>query len=220
MSLCSETDAESHQGKKSGYDSISQTKAYISAAEWETSAERAIDGMKQRPFWLARYPYNGAMAKKNKSRKIVGDALIARNKRATFDYKVDEKFEAGLVLQGWEVKSLREGRVQLVDGYVQLVRGEAWLYGANINPLNSTSSHYVAENTRRRKLLLNRRELSRLIGAVERKGYTIVAMSMYWKNGKAKIEIGIGKGKKEFDKRATIKDRDWQRDKARVVRTH
>jgi SsrA-binding protein len=107
-----------------------------------------------------------------------------------------------------------------VDGYVQLFRGEAWLYGCNINPLNSTSTHYVAENQRRRKLLLNRRELSRLIGAVERKGYTIVAMAMYWKNGKVKIEIGIGKGKKEFDKRATIKDRDWQRDKARVIRVN
>jgi SsrA-binding protein len=160
------------------------------------------------------------MAKKNKDKKTASDGLIARNKRATYDYKIDEKFEAGLVLQGWEVKSLREGRVQLVDGYVQIFRGEAFLYGANINPLNSASTHYVAENTRRRKLLLNRRELSRLIGAVERKGYTIVAMSMYWKNGKVKIEIGIGKGKKEFDKRATIKDRDWQRDKARVIRTH
>ena len=110
--------------------------------------------------------------------------------------------------------------MQLVDGYVQLVRGEAWLYGCNINPLNSTSNHFVAENLRRRKLLLKRRELSRLVGAVERKGYTIVAMSMYWKNGKVKIEIGIGKGKKEFDKRATIKDRDWQRDKARVIRVN
>ena len=164
--------------------------------------------------------YNARMAKKNKGKKISGDALIARNKRATFDYKIDEKFEAGMVLQGWEVKSLREGKVQLVDGYVQIVRGEAWLYGCNITPLNSASSHYVAENQRRRKLLLNRRELARLIGAVERKGYTIVAMSLYWKNGKVKMEMGIGKGKKEFDKRATIKDRDWQRDKARVVRTH
>lgn len=160
------------------------------------------------------------MAKKNKKKKISGDALIARNKRATYDYKIDEKFEAGLVLQGWEVKCLRQGRVHLVDGFVQIIRGEAWLLGANINPLNSTSTHYVAENTRRRKLLLNRRELSRLIGAVERKGYTIVAMSMYWKNGKVKLEMGIGKGKKEYDKRASIKDRDWQRDKARVVRTH
>jgi len=160
------------------------------------------------------------MAKKNKKPKASGDAHIARNKRATYDYRIDEKFEAGMALQGWEVKSLREGRVQLVDGYVQVVKGEAWLYGCNINPLNSASTHYVAENRRRRKLLLHRRELARLIGAVERKGYTIVAISMYWKNRKVKLEIGIGKGKKEFDKRATIKDRDWQRDKARMVRTH
>jgi len=167
-----------------------------------------------------RGPYNARMAKKNKKPKVSGEASIARNKRATFDYRIDEKFEAGIALQGWEVKSLREGRVQLVDAYVQVVRGEAWLYGCNINPLNSTSSHYVAENRRRRKLLLHRRELARLIGAVERKGYTIVAIAMYWKNGKVKLEIGIGKGKKEFDKRATIKERDWQRDKARMVRTH
>jgi len=160
------------------------------------------------------------MAKKKKKPALPAGALIARNKRATFDFAIDERFEAGVMLQGWEVKSLREGRVQLVDGYVQLVRMEAWLYGCSITPLVNASTHVVAEAQRRRKLLLNRRELSRLIGAVERKGYTIVAMSMYWKNGKVKLEIGIGKGKKEFDKRATIKDRDWQRDKARVIRTN
>lgn len=162
------------------------------------------------------------MAKKNKSGsagKSPG-GTIARNKRATYDYKIDEKFEAGLVLQGWEVKSLREGRVQLVDGYVQIYRMEAFLYGCTITPLITASSHSVVESLRPRKLLLHRRELARLIGAVERKGYTIVAMSLYWKNGRVKVEIGIGKGKKEYDKRASIKDRDWQRDKARVVRTH
>lgn len=160
------------------------------------------------------------MAKKKKKPSLPPGALIARNKRATYDYAIDEKFEAGLMLQGWEVKSLREGRVQLVDAYVQVVRGEAWLYGCSITPLVNASSHVVAEAQRRRKLLLNRRELDRLIGAVERKGYTIVAMSMYWKNGRVKLEIGIGKGKKEYDKRASIKDRDWARDKARVVRAH
>lgn len=159
------------------------------------------------------------MAKKKKSPAHAG-SLIARNKRATFDYAIDERFEAGLMLQGWEVKSLREGKVQLVDGYVQIVRGEAWLHGCSITPLVNASSHVVAEAQRRRKLLLNRRELARLIGSVERKGFTIVAMSLYWKNGRVKLEIGIGKGKKEYDKRASIKDRDWQRDKARVVRTH
>lgn len=160
------------------------------------------------------------MAKKKNKPALPAGALIARNKRATYDFAIDEKFEAGLVLQGWEVKSLREGRVQLVDGHVQIYRGEAWLFGCTITPLVNASSHVVAEAQRRRKLLLNGRELARLIGSVERKGYTIVAMSLYWKNGKVKLEIGMGKGKKEYDKRASIKDRDWQRDKARVVRTH
>ena len=159
------------------------------------------------------------MAKKKKSPLNPG-ALIARNKRATYDYKIDEKFEAGLALQGWEVKSLREGRVTLVDGFVQIIRMEGWLYGCTITPLVNASSHKVAEALRPRKLLLHRRELARLTGSVDRKGYTIVAMSLYWKNGRVKVEIGLGKGKKEFDKRASIKDRDWARDKARVVRVH
>ncbi len=164
--------------------------------------------------------YNGGMAKHKKKPKIPGSSTIARNKRATYDYKIDEKFEAGLVLQGWEVKSLRAGKGQLTDGYVQLYNMEAWLYGCNITPLISASTHRVIEGQRRRKLLLHKRELGKLIGAVERKGYTIVALAMYWKNGKVKLEIGIGKGKKEFDKRASIKERDWNRDKQRVVRVH
>ncbi len=160
------------------------------------------------------------MAKKNKKLKKPTGNIIARNKRATFDFKIDEKFEAGVVLQGWEVKSLRAGKVQLTDGYVQIYKMEAWLYGCHITPLISTSTHSVPNDNRRRKLLLHRRELARLIGAVERKGYAIVAMSVYWKNGRVKVEIGLGKGKKEYDKRATIKDRDWQRDKQRHVRIH
>ena len=160
------------------------------------------------------------MAKKKKKPSGHGGALIARNKRATYDYAIDERFEAGVALQGWEVKSLREGRVQLVDAFVQIVRGEAWLYGCGITPLVTASSHNVADPRRPRKLLMHRREIARLIGSVERKGYTIVGMSLYWKNGRVKAEIGIGKGKREYDKRATMKDRDWQRDKARVVRTH
>ena len=161
------------------------------------------------------------MAKKTKKKpKAPVGALIARNKRATYDYAIDEKLEAGVMLQGWEVKSLREGRVQLVDAFVQLVRMEAWLYGVSITPLVTASSHNVTDARRPRKLLLHRRELARLIGSVERKGYTIVCMSLYWKHGRVKAEIGVGKGKREFDKRATMKDRDWQRDKARVVRTH
>ena len=160
------------------------------------------------------------MTKKKKRSVASAGATIARNKRASFDFAIEERFEAGLVLQGWEVKSLREGRVQLVDAYVQIVRMEAWLYGCAITPLVNASTHRVAEARRPRKLLLHRRELARLIGAVERKGYTIVATSLYWKQGRVKIEIGIGKGKREYDKRASIKERDWQRDKARLIRTH
>jgi len=160
------------------------------------------------------------MAKKSKKTKTSGEGSIARNKRATYDYKIDEKFEAGIVLQGWEVKSLRAGRAQLTDGFVQIHKMEAWLHGCNITPLITASSHSVPELQRRRKLLLNRRELARLTGAVDRKGYTIVAIALYWKRGKVKIEIGLGKGKKEFDKRASIKEREWNRDKARSIRTH
>lgn len=158
------------------------------------------------------------MAKQKKQNKADGSSQIARNRRASFDYRIEEKFEAGLVLQGWEVKSIREGRVQLNDGFVQIHNMEAWLHGCHITPLLSASTHKTTESTRRRKLLLNRRELSKLIGSVERKGFTLIPTSMYWKRGKVKLEIGLGKGKKEFDKRATMKERDWQRDKARTLR--
>lgn len=157
------------------------------------------------------------MAKKKKA-KTDGSATIARNKRATFDYKIEEKYEAGIALQGWEVKSLREGRVQLTDGFVQLHNMEAWLYNCHITPLISASTHRTNESTRRRKLLLHGNELAKLTGLTERKGYTLVAMSLYWKRGKVKVQVGLGKGKKEYDKRASIKDRDWQRDKARTIR--
>ncbi len=157
------------------------------------------------------------MGKKNKPVKKVGDGQIAKNKRATFDYQISEKFEAGLVLQGWEVKSMRAGKVQLTDAFVQLRNGEAWLYGCGVTPLISTSTHHAAVSQRPKKLLLHRRELARLIGSVERKGFTIVGMRLYWNRGNVKVEIGLAKGKKEYDKRATIKERDWQRDKARLL---
>ena len=122
------------------------------------------------------------------------------------------------MLQGWEVKSLRAGRVTIVEAYVLLKNGEAFLIGATITPLLSTSNHYVPEATRTRKLLLNRRELNRMIGAVQQKGYTCVPLSFYWKNGMAKCKIGLAKGKQTHDKRQTEKERDWQREKARVFR--
>ena len=144
--------------------------------------------------------------------------LIAENRRARYDYFIEERLEAGLVLQGWEVKSMRAGKAQVAEAYVYLKEGEAFLFGANITPLKTASTHVVPEPTRTRKLLLNKSELSRLVGSVERKGYTLVPLDLHWKEGRAKLEIGLAKGKKQHDKRATEKDRDWQRDKARVMR--
>ena len=143
---------------------------------------------------------------------------IALNKKARHDYFIEERFEAGVALQGWEVKALRAGRLQLKEGYVLLKDGEAWLFGAHIAPLPTTSTHVIADPTRSRKLLLHRRQIDSLVGAVERKGHTIVPLAMYWKNGRAKLEIGIAKGKKQHDKRADSRDRDWQREKARVLK--
>ncbi|HEY4342292.1 MAG TPA: SsrA-binding protein SmpB [Steroidobacteraceae bacterium] len=145
--------------------------------------------------------------------------LIAENRKARFDYFIEERYEAGMVLQGWEVKSMRAGKAQLTESYVYVKNGEAFLYGAHIAPLTTTSTHFIAEPTRTRKLLLNLSEIEQLEHAVERDGYTLVPLEMYWKSGRAKIQIGVAKGKKQHDKRATEKDRDWQRDKARILRT-
>jgi SsrA-binding protein len=144
--------------------------------------------------------------------------LIAENRKARFEYFIEERYEAGLVLQGWEVKAMRAGRAQLAEAYVYLRNGEAFMTGAHISPLPSTSSHVVADPVRTRKLLLNHSELKGLIGAVERKGYTLVPLELYWKDGRAKLQVGLAKGKKQHDKRAVDKDRDWQRDKARLLK--
>jgi SsrA-binding protein len=143
---------------------------------------------------------------------------IALNKRARHEYFIEETYDAGLSLQGWEVKSLRAGRAQIAEAYVLVKDGEAFLFGAHVAPLPTTSTHVVADPTRTRKLLLQRSELNRLIGAVERKGYTLVPLRMHWRNGKAKLEIGLAKGKKAHDKRATEKDRDWAREKSRLLK--
>ena len=147
---------------------------------------------------------------------------IAQNKKARFDYFIEERFEAGLALEGCEVKSLRAGKAQLVDSYVLLRNGEAWLLGSHVTPLNTASTHVHTDPTRTRKLLLNRKEIDRLTGLVERKGYTLVALELYWSKGRAKLAVGLAKGKRQHDKRATEKDRDWERDKARALkaRTH
>jgi SsrA-binding protein len=154
------------------------------------------------------------MAKKEKS----GDSSIAQNKKAHFDYFIEERVEAGLALQGWEVKSMRAGKAQLTDSFVIFRDGEAYLLGAHVTPLNTVSTHVIAEPKRTRKLLMNRREIDRLIGLVERKGYTLIALELYWSKNKVKVKVGLAKGKKQHDKRDTEKDRDWQRDKSRALR--
>ncbi|KTC88028.1 MULTISPECIES: SsrA-binding protein SmpB [Legionella] len=145
---------------------------------------------------------------------------IALNRKAHFDYFIENDYEAGLVLQGWEIKSLRAGKINLSDAHVIIKYGEAFLLGAQIQPLPTAAAHLFPEANRTRKLLLNRKELNQLIGSVERQGYTLVPLSLYWKNNRVKIKIALAKGKKTHDKRDTIKDRDWQRDRARVMKKH
>lgn len=151
--------------------------------------------------------------------KDSGTSTIALNKKARHEYFIEERFEAGLALQGWEVKSMRAGKVQLSDAYVIIKGSEAFVIGVLVTPLGTASTHIHPDSTRTRKLLLNRAELDTLIGAVERKGYTLIPLAMYWKQSRAKLEIGLAKGKKLHDKREVERDRDWQRDKARVMKT-
>jgi SsrA-binding protein len=146
------------------------------------------------------------------------ERLIAENRRARYDYFIEERLEAGLVLEGWEVKAMRAGRAQVAESYVYIRNNEAFLIGAHIAPLKTASTHKVADPVRTRKLLLNRSELDHLIGAVERRGYTLVPLELYWKQGRAKLQVGLAKGKKQHDKRASEKDRDWERNKARLLR--
>lgn len=144
--------------------------------------------------------------------------IIAQNKKAGHDYFFEEHLEAGIALLGWEVKSLRAGKGQLTDSYVLLKDGEAWLIGAHIQPLPNVPAYLFPDPRRTRRLLLNAKELNKLFGAVERKGYTIVATQLYWKRHLVKVNIALAKGKKQFDKRAALKERDFARDKARGFR--
>ncbi|HAZ7572921.1 SsrA-binding protein SmpB [Legionella sp. PATHC032] len=146
------------------------------------------------------------------------DSTIALNRKAGFDYFIEDQYEAGLVLEGWEVKSLRAGKINLSDSHVIIKYGEAFLLGAQIQPLPTASTHFIPDPVRTRKLLMNKKELNHLIGSVERQGYTIVPLSLYWKKNKIKIKIALAKGKKEHDKRDTIKDREWQRDRSRIMK--
>ena len=145
-------------------------------------------------------------------------ATIVVNKKARFEYFIEEEFEAGLVLQGWEIKSLRAGKVNLSDAHVIVKYSEAFLLGAQIQPLPTASAHLHPDSLRTRKLLLNRRELNQLIGSVERQGYTLIPMSLYWKNNHVKMRVALAKGKKTHDKRETVKDRDWARSHSRIMK--
>jgi len=165
---------------------------------------------------VERLGYTSTMAKTKQPKR--GGATIALSKKAGHDYHIEQRYETGLALEGWEVKSLRAGRVQLKEGYVKLLHGEAFLLGAHVSPLPAASTHVTPDPTRTRKLLLKRAELNRLIGLTERAGYTLVPTAMYWKRGRVKLEIGLAKGKKLHDKRAMEKDRDWQREKERLFK--
>ncbi|MFY9476737.1 MAG: SsrA-binding protein SmpB [Aquabacterium sp.] len=143
---------------------------------------------------------------------------IAENRKALFNYHIEERFEAGIVLEGWEVKAIREGQVQLTDGYVVVKDGELFLIGLRINALRSASTHIKPEADRTKKLLMHRQEIRRLIGKTEQKGYTLVPLNLHYKGGRVKADIGLAKGKAEHDKRNTIKDRDWEREKGRLMR--
>ena len=158
------------------------------------------------------------MNKPKKDKKSHSNTIVL-NKKARHDFNLEERFEAGIMLQGWEVKSLRAGKVQIRDSYVFIKNNEAWLSSTVITPLETASTHIHPEPQRIRKLLLNRTEIDKLVGAIDRKGYTLVATAMYWKNGRAKLEIALAKGKKEHDKRASEKDRDWKREKARILKS-
>ncbi|MCK5663728.1 MAG: SsrA-binding protein SmpB [Thiotrichaceae bacterium] len=153
----------------------------------------------------------------NKKKKIPSNT-IAANKKARHDYSLETEFEAGLMLEGWEVKSIRAGKAQIRDGYILLRNGEAFLCGAVISPLLSASTHVSPEQQRDRKLLLHVHELARLVAAVDRKGYTIVPLSLYWKKSHVKCKIALAKGKHQYDKRASEKERDWNREKARIAK--
>ena len=154
------------------------------------------------------------MAKKKKT----PPNRIALNRKARHDYSIEDNFEAGLALMGWEVKSLRDGKVQMDESYVMVRDGELWWFGGHVTPLLSASTHIKTDPFRSRKLLMHRREIDRLIGQVERKGYTLVPLSLYWKNGRVKMDVGIAKGKQAHDKRAADKDRTWKRDKERIMK--
>jgi SsrA-binding protein len=149
-----------------------------------------------------------------------GDRTIAVNRSARHDYHLEDRYEAGIALQGWELKSIRAGRMNMGDAYALVKKGELFLFGAQITPLSQASTHVVADDRRTRKLLLHRHEIDKLVGYVEREGYTLIPTRVYWKGNKVKLELALAKGKQSHDKRQASKDRDWERDRQRVMRRH
>jgi len=143
---------------------------------------------------------------------------IVQNKKAFYDYFIEEKYEAGIVLEGWEVKAIRAGRVQLKEAYIVIRKGELFLIGCHISPLSTASTHVNPDPVKTRKLLLHASQIKELIGRVERAGYTLIPLNMHYKAGKIKLEIGLAKGKKQFDKRESEKRKEWERDKQRLLR--
>ena len=160
------------------------------------------------------------MSKKTGKDKPNNSGTIALNKRARHEYHLEEKFEAGLALQGWELKSIRAGRANIVDAYAVVLEGELFLVGSQITPLIQASTHVVANDRRTRKLLLHRREIDVLIGRVQRDGYTLIPTALYWKGNKVKAELALARGKQQHDKREASKERDWNREKQRLMRRH
>jgi SsrA-binding protein len=160
-----------------------------------------------------------ATKKSNDTPSAGTENRIADNRKAFYNYAIEERFEAGMVLEGWEVKALREGKVQLTDGYVVIREGEMFLIGCQVNPLHTASTHVSPDSVRTKKLLLHKEQIRRLIGKVEQKGYTLVPLNLHWKNGKVKCELALAKGKAEHDKRDTIKDREGKREVERAMKS-
>ena len=158
------------------------------------------------------------MAKKPDKNKATG--TIALNKRARHEYHLEQRHEAGLALQGWELKAIRAGRANITEAYATIRNGEIFLFGAQITPLIQASTHVIADDRRTRKLLMHRHEIDKLVGKVEREGYTLIPTAAYWKANKVKLELALAMGKQSHDKRAAEKDRDWQREKQRTMRRH
>ena len=145
---------------------------------------------------------------------------IAQNKKAFHDYFIEEKYEAGIVLEGWEVKAIRDNRANIKEAYVIIQHGEVYLIGCHVTPLGAASTHIRPDAIRTRKLLLHNEEIAKLIGKVERAGYTLVPLDLHFKDGRVKVQIGVAKGKKQYDKRDAEKERDWERERGRIVRAH